>query len=382
MNHSMSKLLPALLTVFMAVSVQAEDSEGLGEAPEKPVSIQQELSDATADVSPGRLMVLGSPHLAQEFGEEFEHQWLDELLSGLEAFEPAVVAIEILRPEDIHAMRNFSDRPDDWEMVLDQFAGRIVTTADTVREELDLDWGEARRRQAELVGEFDAIRDEAEKRRKLALVSFAAYDYHTGLLHWGALPEDQREEDADLDEDTVQALNAGVDSANEAVSIGVNLARELDHARVYPVDDQKSLAIQDMAEHQRIEQMMSESSLRAEVMEIYEELQAEAMEASMDAENLLPLYGLLNSAEYMRRDLGAQWAAFFDERMDEDLGRTRMARREVRDLSIAANLREATARHPGEDALVIIGSSHKAFLESYLQDMSDLDLIQPQEYID
>lgn len=376
-----STLVSVAASLILAASPgtgQAESPDARGEVPEEPVSIREALSDASADVRSGRLMVLGSPHLAQHFDEEFEHEWLDELLDGLEDYAPEVIAIETLRPRDIHAMRQYSDRPDDWEMILDMFVKGIVTTAETIRGELDLDWGEARRRQAELLADFEAVREDPEARHELALMSFAAYDYHTGLLHWGALSKEQRE--AELDSETVADLDERLVRTNESVSIAVNLARELGHARVYPVDDQKSLAIQQLEEHEAIERTMEESSLREEIMKVYEDYQAEVVEASVEAGNLLPWYELYNSTEFRKLDLDTQWAVFFDERMDTDLGRTRMARREVRDLNIAANIREATARYPGEDALVVIGASHKAFLESYLSDMSDLDLVQPQEY--
>jgi hypothetical protein len=62
--------------------------------------------------------------------------------------------------------------------------------------------------------------------------------------------------------------------------------------------------------------------------------------------------------------------------------RSRVAQWEVRNLLIAAHIRQATALHPGERMLVVIGSAHKPFLDRYLRQMLDVRVIQLESLIE
>ena len=51
---------------------------------------------------------------------------------------------------------------------------------------------------------------------------------------------------------------------------------------------------------------------------------------------------------------------------------------ETRNLRMAANIREMFAAQPGIRGLVIVGASHKPYLESYLNQMHDLMIVDPE----
>ncbi|MBA7708780.1 hypothetical protein ES703_117684 [subsurface metagenome] len=92
--------------------------------------------------------------------------------------------------------------------------------------------------------------------------------------------------------------------------------------------------------------------------------------------DLLPYYIYMNSLEYGARDMELQWNLWFRTKLQSGLDRSRMALWEVRNLNISSHIRRATALHPGERLLVIIGASHKPFLETYLNQMVDIKLVQ------
>ncbi len=346
------------------------------------LQVSEVLSQDTARVEAGRLLVLGSPHLSQEFPEDFDPEWLDGLREVLKDFSPDVVAVEVLRPRDILTKRHLDDRRDDWDVVLDMFASGVISRAEAVREHGEMSWAAARQAQRGLLEGVEADGLDPEDRRKLIAASLASYDYHTGLLHWAQLEESARQPGQGLDESSVDALNNALGASNEAVQLGVLLAAELGLNKIYQIDDQFSLGIQSMEDHQALQESLQKTDIHSEVAAVYKEATKPAMEKLQEDGDLLPLYRQLNSREYAELDIGTQWAAFFDERLDEDLARTRMARREARDLSIAANIREASAHYPGKDVLVVIGASHRPFLESYLSDMTDLDIIQLEQLLD
>lgn len=352
-----------------------QDSHSAQSENPNTLRISETLAEHTADVSSGRLLILGSPHLAQDYPDDFDPAWLDRLREVLVDFGPEIIAVEVLRPQDILTKRHLDDRRDDWDTVLDMFASGIIRLAESVREETGLDWATARQRQSTLLQLAKSDTLDAEERRTLVAASLAAYDYHTGLLHWAHMDTEARTPGNGLSKETANSLSNALESSNEAMQLGVHLAARLGLTRIHQIDDQLSLGIQTMSEHQQLAAALQETGIQKEMAARYREATPEALQHLREENDLLPLYRQLNSDDYAAFDIGTQWAAFFDQRVPQDLARTRMARREVRDLSIAANIREASARHPGKDMLVIIGASHRPFLQSYLSDMTDLDLI-------
>ncbi len=352
---------------------------GHAEAPRQAPSLRTWLSAETEGLEPTKLMILGTTHLAQDFDEQtFDPALLDAVVAAVSDFEPSVVGVEARPPAQIWALRERDDR-ESWSTILELFDPATVELADRAEEVVGLDWGEARLRQRELLGRAEADDLSPEKRRRLVLLSLRAYDLPTATLQWRYLEEGERVA-GDITESLAADMDSRLTSPNEIVQIGVRVAYEHGLQRVHALDDQMSLALQTEEEHAQIEAILEESSIREEITERYEALQAPKDERASEEQDLLPVYRLFNSDRFMRADAGLQWAAFFDERMDETLGRTRIARREVRDLTIASNVRAMTARHPGERALVVYGASHKSFLESYLRDMIDLEIVQFEDY--
>jgi pheromone shutdown protein TraB len=78
----------------------------------------------------------------------------------------------------------------------------------------------------------------------------------------------------------------------------------------------------------------------------------------------------------MNQDYNAQWEIWLNTNFDSGSGRARFALWEMRNLQIAANILNVVSCHSGERILVIIGSSHKGFLERYLKQMKDIELLE------
>lgn len=66
-----------------------------------------------------------------------------------------------------------------------------------------------------------------------------------------------------------------------------------------------------------------------------------------------------------------------NERSAGQLGRGHVTYWEMRNLRVAANIREAVGRWPGSQALVIVGASHKRCLAAYLNQMHDVRARKP-----
>jgi hypothetical protein len=103
--------------------------------------------------------------------------------------------------------------------------------------------------------------------------------------------------------------------------------------------------------------------------------QVSSLRKACENGDLLPHYQFLNSPEYLLKDVDTQWGFFLRTRLHSGLDRFRLALWEVRNLNIASNIRRASAQYPGGRILVIVGASHKPFLDSYLLQIADIKLV-------
>ena len=75
----------------------------------------------------------------------------------------------------------------------------------------------------------------------------------------------------------------------------------------------------------------------------------------------------------LRSDL--EWLGMVDQKTGSRVGRQRLAGWETRNMRMAANIREASAKAPGGRVLVVVGAAHKPWLEAYLDMMSDVQIV-------
>ncbi len=79
------------------------------------------------------------------------------------------------------------------------------------------------------------------------------------------------------------------------------------------------------------------------------------------------LYSFINSKEYMKQDYNGQWKIWLKTNFASGSDRASYSLWEMRNLQIAANILNVVSLHPDKKIIVIIGSSHKGFLEKYLK---------------
>jgi hypothetical protein len=63
------------------------------------------------------------------------------------------------------------------------------------------------------------------------------------------------------------------------------------------------------------------------------------------------------------------------EPSEQAYGRRYVAYWETRNLRMVANIREVLGRAPGTRLVAIVGASHKAYYEAYLNQMRDVTLV-------
>ncbi len=91
--------------------------------------------------------------------------------------------------------------------------------------------------------------------------------------------------------------------------------------------------------------------------------------------NLLPLYSYMNNEEFQQLDFEAQWEIWLKTNFPSKSDLSRYALWEMRNLQIAANIMRVVAFYPGKKIIIIIGGSHKRFIEKYLKQSPNINLL-------
>ena len=165
----------------------------------------------------------------------------------------------------------------------------------------------------------------------------------------------------------------------EGVQLAVKLAVRLGLQRVYQTDSQED----DVFTPEEAE-IFAQKAFPALVQTVTADplVQQRGKLAEMTTpEAVLDAYRRLNDARIERRLADLEWLGVINRPTERDVGRKRMAAWEARNLRMAANIRESAARAPGGKVLVIVGATHKLWLEAYLGMMSDVEIVSTDQVL-
>ena len=322
-----------------------------------------------------QVLILGTVHL-RTYEDDFNRDVLDELLNVLERYKPELIGIESLAPIVLRDMVNSGEANAE---ILKEFGKRSAEFGIKARSALQMSWVEAKTRIDEMLEDIGAREKDInidQIRKELVLHFLAVNDIYSALLQWSYLTEDERTNISRLDTDIQDYFSEHIQSSNENVSIGIALATRLNHQKIYAINDHRDKEdFVKIADALSIELENNEYLKNQPWKTLYEEL-TEIQNKSYAAGDLLPLYTYLNSKDYVLKDIDSQWQILFKAKLPSGLGQTRVAYWDVRNLGIAANIRRVMALNPGKKMLVVIGASHKGFLDALLAESMDVKVVQ------
>lgn len=333
-----------------------------------------------SEAEASQVLVLGTVHL-RSYGDDFNHDVLDRLLNVLEKYKPDLIGIESLAPIVIRDMVNSGEANSE---ILKEVGQRTTEFGKKTRASLNVSWFDANAKVGELLESIEVrqkSRELNQVRKELVLHFLSANDIYSALLQWSYLPEAMRTNIDGLDADVLDYFSKHIQSPNENVSIGIALATRLNHQKIYAINDHR-----DKEDFVKIADALSKELENNEYLKsqpwkaLYEELTGIQTEAYASG-NLLSLYVYLNSEEYVHKDIDSQWQILFKAKLPSGLAQTRTAYWDVRNLGIAANIRRAMALHPGKKMLVVIGASHKGFLDALLAECMDVKVVQLADFV-
>jgi hypothetical protein len=212
----------------------------------------------------------------------------------------------------------------------------------------------------------------AAGRRKLALLWLAAGERASALVQWLRLPPDERRAADGLPEEMVTMLNGLMQRPDEHYRIAAVVAAQLGHERVHAMDDHTA----DFPD-------ADPKAAAAAIMKAWDNpataartRQSKAFESRLDTPaGVLAMYRALNAADAAGQIFRSDFGAALEEPSPQRFGRSYIAYWETRNLRMASNIRDVMSMRPGMRVLVVVGASHKAYLEAYLDQMHDVRIV-------
>ena len=312
--------------------------------------------------APNELMVLGTPHLSG-WPEDFDPALLDGLLDRLAAWRPGIIAIESLSGAQCDMLRRYPDR-------YAETVGDYCWDPAPARAATGLDVPAAVQAAERMLADWPADPAPA-RRRHLAALFLASGDQESALVQWLRLPEAERHEGDGLDATLAARLATLRTRRNEVFLIAVPLAARLGLERLVPMDDHSADA--PIADEEAYGAAITKVWTNAAV-ERRKALDARLMAGIGTAQGVLAAYRGYNAPEHAQLVYESDFGAALTDISPQQFGRQYVGYWETRNLRMAANIRDAMALAPGKRTLVIVGLSHKWYLEAYLDQMHDLHL--------
>lgn len=325
---------------------------------------------------PTEILVLATPHLSAA-PEGWDPGVLEPLLARLVAFDPEVITIETLSGQSFAKLWQYRPVYGD---AATSYGSRlmVISAAGSVGTGLGMAEAEAEVRR-QLVA-WPAAPTPVQRRRLAALLATAG-DPYSALVQWWRLDPSER-----LTKDGITAtLMAQLDELgrrrNENNLIGSRLAARLGLDRVHAIDEQDDnvLTPAQMEEFGRSVFPSMASDLRASPRS---KTFMDALDRMTTPNDTLLAYRTLNEPATAMAHTDLEWLRIIDRETPSGVGRMRMAAWEVRNLRMAANIREAIGQAPGKRILVIAGSAHKPWLDAYLAMMTDVKIVDAARALD
>lgn len=312
-----------------------------------------------------KVLVLGTAHLKSLEGVNELH--LSHLLDSLSAYKFDAIALEQMPPELVLDIK--SRQAEAWQELY-SYNSKAITLGEKFRKILKLNYETAAKLQDSLLNKQNLNESD---RTQLMNAALCTYDLWTASLNYQYIIDTSK-----LDTSVVNLMHKYNLSSNELNLIGVNLAKQLNINKLNYIDNLQDETILSLEfpsffmEYTTSQNKINEMVSKATIFDEVNQLTAENVKTS----DLFPLYKLLNSDRYMKEDYSGQWELWLKTNFNSKTDRSRFSLWEMRNLQITGNIMRLAAKYPEKKILVVIGASHKSFIEKYLRQMPDIELLE------
>ncbi|MDE2235812.1 MAG: hypothetical protein KGK44_09715 [Gammaproteobacteria bacterium] len=316
-----------------------------------------------------QVLVLGTAHLSNA-PKEFKPQSLQPLLARLAEFQPDIITIEGISGESCALMAQYPGiyNPENVApYCVNTRAAKAATGLDVPAAVVAAD---------KMLHNWPAQPAPAQRRR-LAALFLASGEPASALVQWLQLPPSERHADDGLDDALVAELNKYISRHNEDYLIAAPLAVQLGLQRVYPIDDHTGDNIripdrQDKAFEAAIMKAWATSKARMQPIE--------ARQRDLLGHNrMLALYRFLNSPQMQQALISSDMGAALRADPPPHYGQMYVTGWEARNLRMASNIMATFREHPGARVLVIVGATHKPWLDGILGLMPGVEIVDTEK---
>ncbi|TPG72309.1 hypothetical protein EAH73_03505 [Hymenobacter nivis] len=331
--------------------------------PFDPAGAKQKLA-----IAPTKVMIFGLGHL-DTAPATFQVSWLEPVLCRLRAYKPDIILTEAMPGEQVMGLEAYAAYHGD----AGKYAGPTLQMAKAAQADLHLTAAQALVQANELCKKGDLT---AAERRRLAGLFVAAAEPLSAAVQWLRLPAAERIGADGISPALAKQVTLWAGLRNEMASVAARLAADLGLERVYGAGDHLSdVAQPDFAAFKAaVAAEPGQVDLFNHNTPTFRAIPEEAMKLATAAE-VMPVLKWKNSPRFAALDADAQWLSMGRSEKMGRVGRQRLAAWEAQNLRMAVAIREATAPIAGGRALLIVGASHKPFVEAYLRTFADVELV-------
>ena len=319
---------------------------------------------------PTRVLVLGTAHLNQLPDGALNPGDLDLVLDRLEAFAPDIIAVESIGGRGCDELRRYEAL---YEGVAESYCRDPQPALDVLGMSQPEAYLAARTRLFEL-----ADAPSATERRQLALLLLGAGEPWSAALQWAQLDEAERVAADGLTDALAASLDRMLASRNENAALAVTLGARLGLDHLATMDDHTADSIYAFAPGTLGETIQS---VWAQSDPAVDDVHAEAANYLGSPELVLAGYRFINSPRYQRATIDGDFGLAAATPDNDAVARQYVSWWQTRNLRMTANIVEATGNQPGARVLVIVGASHKAYFDAYLDQMHDWELVSVDEVL-
>ncbi|MGH8213417.1 MAG: DUF5694 domain-containing protein [Rhodanobacteraceae bacterium] len=318
-----------------------------------------------------QVLVLGTAHLSSA-PESFNRASLQPLLDRLAAFKPDIIAIEGISGEGCALMAQYPAiyNPENVSpFCFDTRAGKAATGLNVPAAVVAVD---------KAMQGWPAQPTPSE-RRHLAALFLACGEPTSAMVQWLQLPQAERRKGDGLDDALVKILDDSVARNNEDYQISAPLAMRLGLQRVYPMDDHTGDNVtipdsQDKAFADAIRHAWDSARSR---MQPIKDRQQELLEHN----HTLALYRYLNAPDIGQTTIESDMGAALRDGTPPYYGHMYVAGWEARNLRMAANILATFRELPGARVLVVVGATHKPWLDKILGQMPGVEIVDAEKVL-
>ena len=319
---------------------------------------------------PTQVLTIGSTHLGQ-LKTTVTPAMLTGLLDKLAAFKPSIITHEGISGEQCDVLKRYETRyPDMFETYCrgteeaGKATGFTVPAAMSEVEKLLATW---------------PANPTAKQRRHLASLFLAAGDRPSAGVQWLQLAPSERTIGDGIDESLLKIVTQSGRKPNETFDLAVMLAARLGINRVYAVDDHTADSIQGLAGPELDKFLQGFWGTATSPM--YDE--DHRLEAGLKTDkDVVSFYRFMNRPATQRAYVMLDFNRAMNTPSAANYGRIYNAWWETRNLRMVSNIRAAFGNQPGAHVLNIVGASHKAYYDAYLNMMADVQMIDAEAILE